>query len=44
MQKLIIFKGESERRAALNLKKKELRQTFNFRTGNFSNLIQSLIN
>jgi hypothetical protein len=44
MKKIKIFKGESDRRAALNLKKRELRQIFNFNTGGFSALIESLIN
>jgi hypothetical protein len=44
MQKIVVFKAENEKRAALSLKKKELRKAFNFTTGDFTALIDSLIN
>jgi hypothetical protein len=39
MKKTILFRDEIEKRASLSCKKVELREAFNFKTGDFSALI-----
>jgi hypothetical protein len=44
MERKIVLKAENDRRTALSSKRKELRDAFNFSTGDFGGLIESLTN